>query len=1084
MIISTFLPAAIGAENFRARLVDEEGTPSRFHLADALLPMQEDLLASMASEEATASAIRSLLEAAPAVSSKQFSPLPDATTFKSRETDLSAADRERNLRLARFLPKGSSHAGMLSSMDSMLAKAFEKRNNNSEEERMLLAFLRGSTTDNTLKLAANCPEHPVHPEHPEHPHGGPRKAQMLLEEGYEYLQQGDVSEAVLTFFDIVNRFPESDASVSLDTTMNALAWDAERGLVEIIELQQFADALPDYEDCKSDKSVFWLITAQQITGHALHEAGQDADALPYLEYASNVSLAAMKDMPESEYQIFIPGHYMLSCRDLGKGALKEAIRQLHIVIRNQTANNILKLASRQTLSTAYHRDFHDKVEAGLQCINLLDELANSKAITILEAQDASPNVLGHLEFVLGYTHFHLAQLSQARNHFSNIAAQYPDNYRLAEFSAYMVAYLTDLLETDSLNEVLSAYHAYITAYPDGANLYKALLYMAAVLYRMGELNSASEAYRYAVDLFPNAAWAAEASAIALELENAAASGAQTDILFQRISAEYGGNLCGPYALALLLNHQGMEADLGVLAEAAGSEGIGTSLSGLLDAATAAGLTAYVEKVDSISDLNSFEPFIAHLIEGHYVFVSSITATVIRFEDTSGERTLSPSEFNALFSGYAITLRNLDNGVFISQETLDSIRGGCASLFDGINEDYIFCVNQDYIPPCPVGGGGKAGANSPNSLGTLPPGPQANAGYIGVPGVMGSPANPSVHPNISFNGVNLGMGTNQRSIAMSQTDFSLDNVSKLDFSFRRTYYNPWGGHEAYKSEETRPFKNNIGSGWTHNFNVHLRISSGDEQVAFVDANGNFKRYVRSEENGGGYYIYRMGPLGTAEEDTNTLTHERSTIIRRDINQGWFEMIVPDGMTYHFSAPIHDEEKYSRLEWFKDTSGNKIHLWYQSHLVVTDIEEIDGGGHLELTTDFGRLYRVDAPEGDGRHLDFFYTGNQITRVELVEGEGDLLQSADYTYDGYKGTDDAYGLSFLRSVRKNDDDNDMIQFEYDDGEYDYGGSDGIQPVGLYPAKITDKNGNELLINFVEYENKGFILAREIEITYPIAF
>ena len=87
----------------------------------------------------------------------------------------------------------------------------------------------------------------------------------------------------------------------------------------------------------------------------------------------------------------------------------------------------------------------------------------------------------------------------------------------------------------------------------------------------------------------------------------------------------------------------------------------------------------------------------------------------------------------------------------------------------------------------------------------------------------------------------------------------------------------------------------------------------------------------------------------------------------------EIIFPDGITCRFSAPLYAMERSCRLQSFKDVSGNEVTLVYSDLWLM---------GADNISTNFGRLSYVLAPTGDNRRLDFYYTGNRISTVELVK------------------------------------------------------------------------------------------------------
>ncbi|OQC06797.1 MAG: putative deoxyribonuclease RhsA [Candidatus Hydrogenedentes bacterium ADurb.Bin101] len=422
---------------------------------------------------------------------------------------------------------------------------------------------------------------------------------------------------------------------------------------------------------------------------------------------------------------------------------------------------------------------------------------------------------------------------------------------------------------------------------------------------------------------------------------------------------------------------------------------------------------------------------------------------------------------------------------VDTATLETIRGGQSDgFYIGMTEAYMQCINQDRPEGCPPerppnyggpstgGGGGNNPTSAPHSKGTSSPGDIHNGPYVNTPGAMADPANPSVNPNIPFGGsaLTVSMGTNHRAMSMMQTDIHVPTRGAMDFFFRRVYYNPWGKHRDYMASETRPYKNNIGNGWRHNFNVHVRLSSANGYLAYVDANGNFKRFTRTDTNVNGYDLYQRAPLDMDEEDVNALRTERAIRARRHVQEGWVEIEFPDGITCRFSAPINDLERYCRLESFEDVSGNTFTLAY-ADLWLTGADSI--------STNFGRLSQVTAPSGDDRYLQFYYSGNLIERVDLLQPDGagtEILKKVEYSYGPYK-TGQGTPYNYLRSVEIDDNPDDTVYFEYEEGVYDN------TVVGMYPSKITDKEGNQLEIacTYGYVPGNNFISTTETALTFP---
>ena len=524
---------------------------------------------------------------------------------------------EQRIRLARFLPKVDS--GAMPPLDNLLAKAYTVRSTPRESGGGAIHVYRSgrqltNPTDGEegeSDSAAGTTAKAMSPD-------GEAEASQLLDAGDALLEQSRVAEAALTYFDIVNYWPASSASEAVDTVMNALALDAEKGSLDIGQLLTFADGLPMYTECQSDKAVYWLAAAQQIAGNALKQAGRLDEARTYLEAGRDISLAAMRDLPGSPCQIFIPGHYLLSCKDLGREALQEGIKSLRGVVVSEENASILKFSARRAMAVSLHNDFNDNLEGAMELGNLLEEYPGSDTEQYLAAGDSSANIQAHIVFCLAYAHFQLSHFQEARACFDRVVQDYPENQRLVDAAAYMSAYMLELTDLNATKSILDAYYRYIDQYPEGAFLDRAMMRMAGVFERTNALNSAAAVYRQLVAFFPDAEWRGKIENLAEDREAKVAAGMEDRLQLEALLGAYGSQICGPYALALLLESQDQQANLQNLADIAGTESSGTSLSGLLSAATAVGLTAYADKADTIAAFRA--PLVAHLSSNHYVFV--------------------------------------------------------------------------------------------------------------------------------------------------------------------------------------------------------------------------------------------------------------------------------------------------------------------------------------------------------------------------------------------------------------------------------------------------------------------------------
>jgi RHS repeat-associated protein len=964
-------------------------------------------------------------------------------------------------RVARLLPE--SEKASTQDLDQILAKAYTVRSPKAPTTVPDLRRYRPDAPDNAAPSEPTATEDTSQTAEPATAAAtdmpGPSvatstDADTTVRQGDAFLEANRLREAAHQYFTVVNEWPDSPESASCDSVMNALAWDVERNMVDLAELRQFTDELPAAESCKSDKAVYWVVAAQQMAGENLAKAGLKKEAWAYLERGRDAALTAMRQMPESPQQVFLPAHYLRACRIMGKTELGEAVENLESVIRAQKTPNLLKFAARVELAMSYHKDHNDVTEGLLQCGNLLDELAGSEAERVM-ADDtaATANIRAHVSFCTAYVQYQTSHFGAARRIYDGIVARYPENQRMVEASMYMSAFLTELLEINNPQAGIDAYMAYAAKSQGGDFLAMAFARLAGIYDRAGQLTQAAQVLRRSAELYPGKEWRSTVAEAAQEREAAVKAGMEEKTRAERLRGTQGESLCGPFALALLLESRGISADIMTLAQQAGSDTNGTNLFGLRKAAGIFGVSLRAIRTGDATDVPV--PAIAYMEPNHFVFVRAADESGITIEDVSGQRSMKPDDFLIACPRLLALSDAAGDAAEMAQEEMEAVRGACDDFFEDLQDYYLSCINQTYVPECPTCDNGEAAKAQSCSKGNSLSAGDGGISPIAMYGAMSDNGSGSMQPQMPFNrsGVSLGTTTTHRAITIRQADVSVSTASSLNLEFRRFYKNSWGFHSAYTMTEARPFKNNIGSGWTHNLNVHVRLSTTNGYAFYIDAYGNTKQVERTTQNQNGYDLYTPTPFDADGTDTNALTRERAVVFRRSVANGWFEIIYPDGNTSRFSAPINDEERYCRMESFKDQSGNQFNLTYQDCFVPTPTD-----ADPNLVTNFGRLSRIDAPSGDGRHLAFTYTGNRIASVALRDSSNSVLKHADFGYGVFhplqQGETDLYGANFLRSTQVDDNTNDTVAYEYDDGVYNQ------QPYGMYPSKITDKAGNQLLI------------------------
>jgi len=408
LVVSTLLPCSVILWGATPAHAEEASVPLRLSRHTPINEYQTEPVADAVGEDAGIGDVG----------------LPDPRSVDRHESSqpedaVSRLPREQRIRLARFLPESKDAVDGMQPLDTLLAKAYTVRSSREGKDRGAIRVYRsgkevpqGATTAVEGESEASTSSVPA---------SSSPSAEQLLAEGDVFLAQSSVSDAFLSYFAVVNAWPDSTESLSVDAALNNLIWDAERGLANLEELRAFTDALPAYEECASDKAVYWLVAAHQVTGHALLASGAGEAARAYLEYGRDAALSAMQDHPDSPYQLFIPGHYLLSCRDLGRSELDTGMARLNQVISGEESNSMLKFAARHSLATQYNREYNDIVEGSVQVMNVVDEYPGSIPDQALQAETTSPNIRAYLNFGLGYIHYQMGQFGTARRYFESVA---------------------------------------------------------------------------------------------------------------------------------------------------------------------------------------------------------------------------------------------------------------------------------------------------------------------------------------------------------------------------------------------------------------------------------------------------------------------------------------------------------------------------------------------------------------------------------------------------------------------------------------------------------------------------------------
>lgn len=277
----------------------------------------------------------------------------------------------------------------------------------------------------------------------------------------------------------------------------------------------------------------------------------------------------------------------------------------------------------------------------------------------------------------------------------------------------------------------------------------------------------------------------------------------------------------------------------------------------------------------------------------------------------------------------------------------------------------------------------------------------------------------------------------------RNDFSLPGPVPLDWDC--VYYS------------SSDYQGTVGYGWHHKYDVSLtpEVQEGYLVMKLRMADGRIAYFPQLE-------------IGTA-----FLNRQEKLELRRD-QQGYY-LRDEKHFLYRFHEGIGDDWLLARVE---DTSGNKIHFYYDAHLALREI--IDSTGRqLQVDTDaFRRIIAIHAPHPDKEGVTF-----PIVRYEYDEG-GRLLAAINalghafrYHYEGLLMVQLTYrdGLSFY--------------YEYDSNGHDAKCTHSHGDGNIYNGNITYEEGKTTLErivghpdghveHFIEtYYHDGALVHREID-------
>ena len=417
------------------------------------------------------------------------------------------------------------------------------------------------------------------------------------------------------------------------------------------------------------------------------------------------------------------------------------------------------------------------------------------------------------------------------------------------------------------------------------------------------------------------------------------------------------------------------------------------MQGLREASSLHGLN--LVGVQSVRGAGLSAPFIAFVNGNHFVLVREVNNTDFLVDDVHSAKPewIPKDAFLSFWDGKAlISEEQALAGQVLDMDSMVGAKGGTDPLPDPNNAE---CRNNELCCKCPYCPSPPPPA-SPGS--PTPRGPSSNGEWVcgimgctytpgdtpsdfGRPG-PGGPSTGTTSPSKCASGYNPEVMLFQMSLQTTETDLSMSTAGGMKVNFTRVFANQFGYKRRYFSSwsEEKPYRNNIGEGWTHNLNMHLRVSQLRGAVQFVDEDGNPKTYTKYDTDDNFDYYWRRA---TSEYEAHGYTYkghawEQGITLTRDKISGAYTMYLPDGRVYGFTAETAWPEHYARLVYMSNASGTQVTMQY------------DG---------LGRLTQALMPSGDGRYLQLYYSGttNRMTQAEIRTAT-QSIESIYYEYDGY--------------------------------------------------------------------------------------
>ncbi|MBX3180318.1 MAG: PKD domain-containing protein [Candidatus Hydrogenedentes bacterium] len=870
------------------------------------------------------------------------------------------------------------------------------------------------------------------------PRRAPEEAEDALDSARAALSQNRGRDAASILLPIFDQYRGTKAI----TDANRLLMDKAEAMVvqkaSLTSFEEFELGFPDWETL-GPAGKYAITDYYKEVFYVAQREGNEAIAAPYRQRALESSRRLIYEHPNDPLQNSAVGSYYDYGVEEGGEALRNVIIDLEeLAARPQPSMN--RLGARYNLA-AYAQNFTN--ERGSYILRMSEVVEDFDA-GFVDSVFTDPNVI---YWVKSWLLLNLGQALRAVGRHEDAMDLYTeyDQWILGRAGGGIRLEMADLIKMLNPQDAFAQAKAYegIVASMDKSGGYQAE-YRARALHKLGAVYLNYGDYRGAAQILEQ---------LLLEHpDDKIVPGVEQDLKFiydnlynsmevynfapadKRVYAQ----VCGPRAIHRWLALRGTDVTLESLAIESRNDQHGASMFGLIEAAKLHGLDTLGVAAESVEQLPV--PFVAHVDGDHFLLVLARESNSLFVSDNGADPApMALADFLARWNGKALIEyqgnESLAALTVLDLDTLKGARGGTGSSND-----------NNAPPPPPPGPQTVALSSLPqSSQGSLVhawdpwDGDTRHIPQTGMPGAPDTATGGIAHSGVLVPGGFLSVIPSGATVQLAISDVRAPVRGDLQLAFTRHYLCKAGFATSEYTDPAKPWSNNIGSGWTHNLNVHLTTSTPTVggyplTVIVYDETGEARTFARSPTD------------STASEDIYyrsiaVYPEEKRQVLVRNKAAGTYILWRADNGRYEFSMPTTTTDRYARLEAIVDSHGNQITLEYDDVVGV------------------GKLIKAYAPIDDPRYLEFTYTGNLISQASLKK-DTTVLAAFIYTYNGND-----------ELVAVEDPGENPVTYTYD--------THGSVPASRYLTQLTDKNSapTDLVWSFSYASGLGY-LASQISI------